>query len=113
MRYVINNCSIKSHKQLLLTKMTNVLCCGKGFTKTICNKIIQIINIIILYNFGLQIYNYSFNVSYNCFDFILNLNAETLKIAYFELFKLMGLLFGICGWVALYEAGIEKLSCRH
>ena len=94
--------------------MANFLQIDKRTCKTILSKIIMpIIHIGIIYYFGLQIYNYSFNVSYNCFDFILNLNAETLKIAYFELFKLMGLLFGICGWVALYEAGIEKLSCRH
>ena len=95
-----------------LNKMTMFcMCCGKQIAKSICNKMIQIINIIILYNFGLQIYNYSFNISYNCFNFILHLNADTLKIAYYELFKMLSLLFGICAWVALHETFLEKLSC--
>ena len=76
--------------------------------KTILSKIIMpIIHIGIIYYFGLQIYNYSFNIGYNFISSILYLDASMLAKAGLELFQLTGLLFGICFGVAIYENGIE------
>ena len=88
-------------------------CCGKQISKTILTKIIMLINIGILYYFGIQIYNYSYSISYHGTNSLLHLNYQFLSIAIVELFKLSSLLVGICFWVALYEPLIETLECAH
>ena len=88
--------------------MANFLQIDKRTCKTILSKIIMpIIHIGIIYYFGLQIYNYSFNISYNFTSAILYLDASMLAKAGLELFQLTGLLFGICFGVAIYKNGIE------
>lgn len=88
--------------------MANFLQIDKRTCKTILSKIIMpIIHIGIIYYFGLQIYNYSFNISYNFTSAILYLDTSMLAKAGLELFQLTGLLFGICFGVAIYKNGIE------
>jgi hypothetical protein len=83
---------------------------GKQNAKKIFNILVPVINIGLLYYFGLQIYNYSFNISYNCVNTFILMEIKFLILSIVELFKLICLLIGICAWVSFYESINEYLE---
>lgn len=86
------------------------VCCVKRFLKKRGETIVTIINYGILYCFGLQIYNYSFNISYNCTNAMLYMDEAYLTTAIFELMRLLLYLFCICSWVALSQVVCDALK---
>jgi hypothetical protein len=88
------------------------VCCVKRFLKKRGETIVTIINIGILYYFGLHIYNYSFNISYNCTNALLYMDEAQLTTAIFELMWLLLYLFCICSWVALSQVMCDALKCN-
>jgi hypothetical protein len=88
------------------------VCCYKRFLQKRLDSFIICINIGILYYFGLQIYNYSFNISYNCTNALLYMDEAQLTTAVFDLIRLWMRLFCICTWVALSQTLSDALKCN-
>jgi hypothetical protein len=113
-------------KLILLLKIKNIIqfmfdikkvfglnvCCYKKFIKNKCKNLITLVNIGILYNFGITIYNYSYNIGYNCMNTILYIDENILKNAILDSFHLIILLMGICFWLAITDLIIELFNCN-
>ena len=88
------------------------VCCYKKFIKNKCINLITLVNIGILYNFGLTIYNYSYNIGYNCTNTILYMDEYRLAKAVLEAFRLTCLIISICFWCSFSELLLENLDCK-
>jgi len=89
------------------------VCCYKNFIKNRCTNLITLINVSMLYNFGLTIYNYSYNIGYNSINTILYMDDVILASLVYEAFQLAFLIMGICIWIAISDLIIELLQCKH
>jgi hypothetical protein len=87
------------------------VCCYKKFLKNKCHNLITIVNIGIVYNFGLTIFNHSYNISHNFTNSILYMDDIILAKAILELFKLMFLMIAICFWCSISDLLLELFNC--
>jgi len=94
-------------KQLLGTNT----CCYKRHFQDIYEFMSSLINIGLLYYFGLEIYNYSYSIGYNCTDSVLYMDYTILGKVIVSIFKLSSILLSICFWCALSPIILEKLEC--
>ena len=88
------------------------VCCYKKFIKDRCINLVTLINIGILYIFGLTIYNYSYNIGYNFTNNILYMDENTLADFILEVFHLAFLVIAICFWLAISELLLKFLDCK-
>jgi hypothetical protein len=87
-------------------------CCWTLFLKKKCENIISIINIGLLYYFGLQIYNYSYGIGYNFTNSVLYIDYTILAPVIMELLQLLSIIFTICFWCAIYPLILDNLDCK-
>jgi hypothetical protein len=64
---------------------------------------IFIVNIAIVYQYGMDIYNISFKTGFDITNTALYMNDAMLLTAIEDMFKLTGMLFLICFWIAISE----------
>jgi hypothetical protein len=96
-----------------ITKLLGLnVCCYRKFIKNRCINLITLVNIGILYNFGLTIYNYSYNIGYNCTNSILYMDENIFAEAILEAFHLAFLVIAICFWIAISDLFLELLDCK-
>jgi hypothetical protein len=88
------------------------VCCYKKFIKNRCSNLITLVNCAILYNISLIIYNYSYNIGYNCTNTILYMDQHSLVKSIHEAFHLALLLMSVCCWVAISEVLLDLLKCN-
>ena len=90
------------------------VCCFKRFMKNKCENLMLLINIYLLYCFGLQIYNYSYGIGYHCTNSILYMNVDMLTLAIMDLLRLTALLVGICFWCSFSLMFLDYIKvCKH
>ncbi len=85
------------------------VCCYKKFIR---NKCIYLIHIGILFKFGLTLYNYSYNLGYNCMNTVLYIDDYHLVQTILEAFQLTCLIISICFWCAFSELLLEIFECK-
>lgn len=88
------------------------VCCYKKFIKNRCSNLITLVNIGILYNFSLTIYNHSYNIGYNFTNTILYMDEKLLVKSIHDSFQVTLLLIFVCSWVAISELLLELLNCK-
>jgi hypothetical protein len=72
-------------------------CCNNKYNN-VCNFIILIGDLYIFYLTAINVYNYSFDIGYNCIGSIGNMNNDMLINAITSIFKLIIFLVCICFW---------------
>jgi hypothetical protein len=88
------------------------VCCYKKFIKNRFNNLVTLVNVSILYNFTVTIYNYSYNIGYNFTNTILYINENMLAEAILESFRLVFLIIAICFWLAISHFLSENIECN-
>ncbi len=86
-------------------------CCYKQIFRNKIKFLSSLINIGILYYFGLEIYNYSYGIGYNCTDSLLYMDYNILGKAILNIFKLSCILLSICFWSAISSIILQDLKC--
>lgn len=87
-------------------------CCARRFIRNKLDIMCSIIDLYILYYFGLEIYNYSYHTGYNCMDSLLHIDHTLLAEAISNIFKMMSILLSICFWQALSQVILEHFDCK-